>query len=108
MKLSLNKEQAAMKRLLKSTIPPKTVTVSYADYIDNSQAKAEAESKDKNRLTFGDVVDIISQVEEFSKFNVAIRNDDGRVLLAVGDSVYEIGKVMDNRYPRRRLSKLET
>jgi ribosomal protein S17 len=108
MKSSLNKEQAAMKRLLKSTTPPKTVTVSYEDYKDHSKAKAEAESKDKNRLTFGDVVDIISQVEEFSKFNVAIRNDDGRVLLAVGDSVYEIGKVMDNRYPRRRLSKLET
>ncbi len=101
-----------MKRLLKTAPPPDKVTVSYKDYKASAEAvanaEAEAKNREKNMLTFSDLVDIINQIEELSKYNAAIKkDDDGRVLLAVGDSVYQISEPREKSYPRRRLTKLD-
>jgi len=65
-------------------------------------------SKNKNEITPVCIVDILTQIEELKDYNVAIKKDDGRLLLAVGDSVYDISEKREKRYPRRKLTKLET
>ena len=60
----------------------------------------------KGMFTATDLVDILQQIEELSKFNVAIKIEDGSLLLGVGDSVYEISVAKEKRYPRRILKKL--
>ena len=86
-----------MKKLVKSLTPPSEIT--YADE-DNTQHKFDFSSTD--------LVDILQQIEELKNFNIAIRIEDGHLQLAVGDSIYEISEIRDQRYPRRRLRKLET
>lgn len=84
-----------MKRLLKADSPPTEITT-------------DKEKNTKNKFTYIDVVDILNQIEELSDYNVAMKIEDGSLLLAVGDSVYEISKVREERYPQRKLTKLET
>jgi len=87
-----------MKKLVKAVSPPAEVSVS-----DKNKA-------DKNKPVFTptDLADIIAQLDEV-KDNVAIKNDDkGRLLLAVGDSIYEIQPIRKNCHPRILLRKLET
>ena len=71
-------------------------------------AKSEpADTNDKKGMfTATDLVDILQQIEELSKCNVAIKIEDGSLLLGVGDSIYEISVVKEKRYPRRVLKKL--
>ena len=91
-----------MKRLVKAYTPPSKVFVS-------DEAKTDEAKADKNKAVFTptDLADIIGQLDEV-KSNVAIKNDDmGRLLLAVGDSVYEILPIKKNRYPRIALHKLD-
>ena len=81
-----------MKKLLKSNVP-------------TSKICANAE----NNFSSIDIADIIQQIEELKNYNVAVKRDDeGRLLLAVGDSIYEISEINKKRYPRRAVRKLET
>ena len=85
-----------MKKLLKQDRAPSEVTTT------------DEPDKKKSGFTCNDLVDILQQIEELNDYNIAIKNEDGVLLLAVGDSVYEISKIRENRYPRRALRKLET
>ena len=86
-----------MKRLIIENKPPSKVPVS-----DENKA-----DKNKSVFTPTDLADIIGQLDDV-KDNVAIKNDDeGRLLLGVGDSVYEILPIKKNRYPRIALRKLD-
>jgi len=66
-----------------------------------------ADSNNKFDFSFTDLADILNQLDEL-KQNVAVKNDEGKLLLAVGDSIYEITDPNSHRYPRRRLNKRET
>ena len=94
------KGTTAMKRLLKSTIPPNSFTVAETD----TDTKTD---ENKYRFSTRDLVDVLNQIDELDH-NVAIGNHDGVLQLAVGNSVYAIDPVTENRHPRRRLRKLET
>ena len=91
-----------MKKLLRSTTPPTRITVVETDTDTKSTI-----DENKYRFDSRDLVDILSQIEELKNYNIAIRNDDGTLLLGIGDSIYEIDETMDKRYPRRRLRKRE-
>ena len=91
-----------MKRLIKQN--PAQIETTTADEPDEKPN----EKKNKKDFTFTDLVDIMLQIEELKDYNVAIRSDKGVLQLAVGDTVYEVSPVQENRYPRRRLRKLET
>jgi len=69
-------------------------------YGENSKVKTETD------LTYLDLVNVLEQLEELKKFNIAVKTDDGILKLIVGDSVYEIKKAKD-QYPQVRLHKLD-
>lgn len=85
-----------MKQLVKSNLPPTSITVTDPRAL-----------RSKNDLTFRDIIDILNQIEELQKYNISLVKSDGALHLSVGDSIYEIGKPSDDRYPRRRLRKLD-
>jgi len=88
-----------MKRLIKQTYPPDEIHI-----IKRNDNRNES----RNSFSITDVVGMLSQLDELKNFNVAAKNDDeGRLLLRVGDSVYEVSKQLKRRYPRRHLRKLE-
>jgi len=73
----------------------------------SSEANNADTNEDKISFSITDLVDIISQIEELNE-NVAIRGHEGTLQLAVGDSIYEICDLKSQRYPRRRLRKVES
>jgi len=73
-----------------------------------SEPQAAKRTENKNAFTHYCIVDILNQLEELSDYNIAIKKDDGRCLLTVGDVVYEISEIISKSYPRRRLRKLDT
>ena len=104
-----------MKRLLIADRPPSKIYKSDKNVPDESDKNKSAEVDEnmsaESEIKFSaiDLADIFSQVEEIKNCKVAIKNDDeGRLLLAVGDSLYEILEINENRYPRRALRKLES
>jgi len=88
-----------MKKLLK-----KSTTAPTEIHTSDENKKSD---KIKCEFTFIDIVDILQQLEELKNYNIAIKVDDGRLLLAVGDVVYEISEKRSQRYPARSLRKLE-
>ena len=72
-----------------------------------SDVFAAEENSNKNEFNFADIADILNQIEELQKYNVAIRKEDGELQLNVGESVYKI-ELQADRYPRRRLTKIAT
>jgi len=71
-------------------------------------ASSEAHEDDTNIMfSIIDLADILMQIEELTD-TVAIRRYEGALQLGIGNSIYEISDVRDNqRYPRRRLRKIE-
>jgi hypothetical protein len=104
-----------MKRLLKTAPPPDTVTVSFADYKKcvnaapkaKAAAEAEANAKIKSMLSPSDLIDILNQIDEL-KQNVSSKIDEGRLLIIIGEVVYQLSEYRDNQYPHRKLTKLDS
>ena len=74
--------------------------------LKNIRATSECD-EDKTNLSLVDLVDVLNQIEELKNYNIAIRNEDGAIQLAVGDSRYELSGIIEKRYPRRRLHKMD-
>jgi len=74
--------------------------------LSEPQETDEPEREIKIRFSPTELVDILLQIEELDS-TVAIRMYDGALQLQVGDSTYEIDDAKRNRYPKRRLRKLE-
>jgi len=87
-----------MKRLIVQTAAPNKVHVA---------GSAEDKKSNEHMFSIIDIVDIISQLEEMSDYNIAVRNYEDTLQLGIGDTIYEICDIKDQRYPRRRLRKLE-
>jgi len=74
--------------------------------LKNIRATSECD-EDKTNLSLVDLVDVLNQIEELKNYNIAIRNEDGAIQLAVGDSRYELSRIIEKRHPRRRLHKMD-
>ena len=95
-----------MKRVIKlAQQTPAQAGITYENDIANDTDNDT--TNEKNKLNFMDVVGILNQLEELKNYNIAVYNEDGNLLLEVGESTYQVSGVISNHYPRRRLRKLE-
>jgi hypothetical protein len=93
-----------MKRLVRQEIRPKVKTQT-----TKTTTTKTSEKSTSGNFTSVDLVDILSQLDELKNHNIAAKFDEGKLVLAIGDTRYEVSSVRDpNRYPNRRVVKLET
>ena len=85
-----------MKRYIRQNTVPGNVTAS-----DDTTIESPI------RFTVNDLIDILSQIQELTDPVAFAMDEDRRLLMRVGDSMYEIGQIQTNRLPRRRVNKLE-